>query len=487
MFTDLTELFATGVLRPPPVQAWPLGRARQALRHMGQARHTGKLVLDVPAVLNPEGTVLITGGTGTLGGLVAEHLVRTWHVRHLLLVSRRGPEAPGAETLATRLGELGADVDIAALDTTDRAALDAAIAGIDPHHPLTGVVHAAGVVEDAVVTAQTSEGLARVWSAKAASAANLHEATAGLRLGLFAIFSSAAATMGSPGQANYAAANAFCDALAAYRRRTGRPGLSVGWGLWAASGGMSGDLGDADRARMSRLGMHAMSAEQGLALLDAAYRHGDPHLVAAALDTTALTAQPAEALPPPLRALAGGTGGRPAAANDQRPVDWTSKLTGLPAAEQQSTLLTLVRTHAATVLGHPDPDAVPADAAFKELGFDSLTAVELRNRLGAATGLRLPAALVFRHPTPASIAGHLRERLCPADAAAEPVFGELALLETAMAEFTPDDEARGKLAKRLETLLWRLNYGAADADEETLDEASDDEMFELIDRELGSS
>jgi polyketide synthase 12 len=299
--------------------------------------------------------------------------------------------------------------------------------------------------------------------------------------------------MGSPGQANYAAANAFCDALAAYRRRTGRPGLSVGWGLWAASGGMSGDLGDADRARMSRLGMHAMSGEQGLALLDAAYRHGDPHLVAAGLDTAALTAQPAEALPPPLRGLAGGTGGRPAAANDQRPVDWTSKLTGLPAAEQQRTLLTLVRTQAATVLGHPDPDAVPADAAFKELGFDSLTAVELRNRLGAATGLRLPAALVFRHPTPAAIAGHLREQLCPAGADL-PVFGELASLESALAELGPDPEVRDRLTKRLETLLWRLSDGAAttgDSDDTTDDEdlasASDDEMFELIDRELGSS
>ncbi len=492
LFATLTGLFATGALHPLPVDTWPLARARQALRHMGQARHTGKLVLEVPAPLNPEGTVLITGGTGTLGGLVAEHLVRTWHVRRLLLAGRRGAAATDADRLAARLEELGAEVSVAALDTTDAAALADTIATIDPAHPLTGVVHAAGVVEDAVVTAQTAAGLERVWAAKAESAANLHEATAHLRLGLFAIFSSAAATLGSPGQANYAAANAYCDALAAYRRAHGYSGLSVGWGLWAAGGGMSGDLADADRARMSRLGMHAMSAEQGLALLDAAYAHGEPHLVAAGLDLATLAAQPAGVLPPPLRALAGGTEARPSAANEQRPADWTNRLAGLTAAEQQDALLALVRTHASTVLGHTDPGAVPADAAFKELGFDSLTSVELRNRLGAATGLRLPAALVFRHPTPAAIAGHLRERLCPAGAdPSTPVFGELASLETAMADFTPDADARGRLAKRLETLLWRLTDASAAEDQtddgEALEAASDDEMFELIDRELGSS
>ncbi|MGO4754968.1 MDR/SDR family oxidoreductase, partial [Streptomyces sp. 2MCAF27] len=171
MLTTLTELFSQGVLRPLPVQAWPLTRARQALRYMSQARHTGKLVLDIPAALDPEGTVLITGGTGTLGALTAEHLVRTMGVRNLLLLSRRGPDAPGAGELTARLGELGATVRVAAVDTTDADALTEVVAGIDPAHPLTGVVHTAGVLDDAILTAQTPEHLTRVWAAKATSAA----------------------------------------------------------------------------------------------------------------------------------------------------------------------------------------------------------------------------------------------------------------------------------------------------------------------------
>ncbi|MGW7692503.1 SDR family NAD(P)-dependent oxidoreductase [Streptomyces asiaticus] len=497
MLCELGELFASGVLEPPPVHAWPLSRAREALRYLSQAKHTGKLVLDVPAPVDPDGTVLITGGTGTLGALVAEHLVRTWNIRRLLLVSRGGPDAPGAKELVAQLADLGAEARIEAVDVTDGAAVHALVAGIDPAHPLTGVVHAAGVLDDAVVTSQTPERLARVWGAKATAAAHLHAATARLRLGMFVMFSSAAGVMGSPGQANYAAANAYCDALAVHRQAMGLPAVSVAWGLWSDASGMTGHLDEADLARMSRSGIAAMSGAQALELMDAACWHGAPQPAAVQLDLRTLAAQPADTLPALLRTLLdSGTTTRRTAATGAPAAGLVAQLTAVPAEEQHRILLTLVRTQAAAVLGHTDAGAVSGDTPFKDLGFDSLTGVELRNRLAAATGLRLPATVVFRHPTPSAIAAELREQLCPAQAdTSAPVFDELERLEAAMAGLGAHDEARGRLAKRLEALLWRLNDDTpaeatgehrAPADDGALDSASDDELFEFIDRELPS-
>ncbi|QKW53946.1 type I polyketide synthase [Streptomyces buecherae] len=496
MLDTLREMFRAGTLQPPSVRSWPLARARQALRHLSQAKHTGKLVLDVPGTVDADGTVLITGGTGTLGGHVAEHLARSWGIRHLVLVSRRGAEAPGTDALLARLADAGADARVVAADVTDGAAVADLIAGIDPAHPLTGVVHAAGVLDDAMVTSQSAERLAPVWAAKASAAAHLHAATKDLRLGMFVLFSSAAATLGSPGQANYAAANAFCDALAAHRRALGLPGVSIAWGLWADASGMTGHLDAAGLARMSRSGIKAMPNEHALRLLDAACRHGHAQLAAAHLDLRALGAQPADTLPAQLRALVSTATARRGAATDQAAAtNWASQLATLPPEEQQRTLLNLVRGNAAAVLGHTDPNAVHSDAPFKDLGFDSLTAVELRNRLSAATGLRLPATFIFTYPTPAAIAEELREQLCPAAAdPAAPLFEELERLEAAMARVDAGDDARGKLTKRLETLLWRLNDsgpdhdtpGAETADSTAVDAASDDELFALIDRELPS-
>ncbi|MEU1806424.1 SDR family NAD(P)-dependent oxidoreductase [Streptomyces sp. NPDC019937] len=500
MLRTLRELFTAGALRPAPVRTWPLSRAREALRQLSQARHTGKLVLDVPATVDPDGTVLITGGTGTLGGVVAEHLVRTWRVRHLVLASRRGPDAPGAAELATRLLELGAHVRVVAMDVTDAAAVKELVAGIGPEHPLTGVIHATGVLDDAVLTSQTPERVARVWDAKATAAAHLHAATAHLRLGMFVMFSSAAGVLGSPGQANYAAANAFCDALAARRRAEGLPGLSVAWGLWADASGMTGHLAEADLARMARTGVGALGTQQGLALLDAAVQHGGDLLVAADVNPRTLAALPAERLPAILRALAttsggGGTGRRTAAAADaEQPVDWADRLAGLSPTERHRLVLGLVRAHAATVLGHTDVNAVQAETSFKELGFDSLTAVELRNRLAAATGLRLPAAMVFDYPEAAVLADYLLERLAPDDAptagrdGVDPVLGELARLDHTLDSLDTDDEGRHRIATRLSGLLAKVNGGSTEApgptDFDALESASDDEMFALIDREL---
>ncbi|MGW2332202.1 SDR family NAD(P)-dependent oxidoreductase, partial [Streptomyces sp. NPDC001700] len=500
MLRELGELFASGVLVPPPVRAWPLCRAREALRYLSQAKHTGKLVLDVPAPVDPEGTVLITGGTGTLGGQVAEHLVRTWGVRHLLLASRSGPEAPGAKELAIRLAELGAEVRVAAADVADPDAVNDLVAGVDPAHPLTGVIHAAGVLDDAMLPAQSPERLARVWAAKATAAANLHAATARLRLGTFVMFSSFASDLGTPSQSNYAAANAFCDALATHRQAAGLPGLSVAWGLWAATSGLTARLDTANLARIGRLGITANTTEEGLALLDAAYRHGRPHLLALKLDTQALAAQDTATLPTPLRALAvtGGSGRvRPTASGGAQPTDWSGRLRGLPSPEQHRLLLNLVRSHAATVLGHADPATVHPDASFKDLGFDSLTGVELRNRLAAATGLRLPAALVFDHPEAAALAEHLRGQLAPDDAGTpgrdvvHPVFNELVRLENSLSAVAVEELDSGAVTTRLETLLSRWKAMCPSGDDggavERLQVATADQVLDFIDNELGLS
>uniref|UniRef100_UPI000950CF82 type I polyketide synthase n=1 Tax=Streptomyces acidiscabies TaxID=42234 RepID=UPI000950CF82 len=292
IFDGLGALFASERLKPLPIRSWPLADTGEALRFMSQAKHTGKLVLDIPPALDPEGTVLITGGMGMLGQVTAEHLVRAYGVRRLILAGRRGAQAPGADELVAKLGELGAEATVVALDVSDPDAVARLVASTDR---LTGVIHSAGVLDDAVVTAQTPERLATVWAAKATAAANLHRATRDVRLGLFAVFSSVAATLGSPGQANYASANAYCDALAQHRRATGRAGLSVGWGMWRTEGGMAGGLGDTDMARLARVGVRAMTADHGLALLDAAHHHGHAHVVACDFDPRTLAALPADA------------------------------------------------------------------------------------------------------------------------------------------------------------------------------------------------
>ncbi|MFF1374653.1 SDR family NAD(P)-dependent oxidoreductase [Streptomyces sp. NPDC058308] len=507
MLAEMGELFASGVLRPLPVASWPLGRARDAFRFMSQAKHTGKLVLEIPPALDPDGTVLITGGTGVLAAAVAEHLVKEWGVRHLLLAGRRGSQAPGSSELVGRLAELGAEVTVVAADVSDPEAVAELVGKTDPAHPLTGVIHAAGVLDDAVVTAQTPESLARVWAAKATAARHLHEATRELRLGLFVVFSSGAATLGSPGQANYAAANAYCDALVQHRRAAGLSGLSIGWGLWQTPSGMTGHLGEADLARMKRTGFTPLTAARGLALLDAARAHGRANVVAVDLDARAVAAQPAATRPALLRALATAAPGgrsvrRTAAAVPATSADGlATRLAGLPAPERRRLLLDLVRTNVAGVLGHTGRDSLDTirpDTSFKELGFDSLTAVELRNRLAAATGLKLPAALVFDYPESTALVEHLLERLSPDGAspplkdAADPVLNELGRIEASLEALALDDEGRGRVTRRLNTLLSKLSgasggatsgaSGAADLD--ALDDVSDDEMFEFIDREL---
>ncbi|MFI0793603.1 SDR family NAD(P)-dependent oxidoreductase [Micromonospora rubida] len=370
-----------------------------------------------PASWNPDGTVLITGGTGSLGALVALHLVRTRGVRRLLLVSRSGLAADGAEALVAELSERGAETSVVSCDVADRDAVAALLAAIPPEHPLTAVVHTAGVLDDGLVAAMTPDRLGAVFGPKADAARHLEELTRDHDLAAFITFSSAAGLLGSAGQANYAAANAYLDGLMAIRRANGRNGVSLSWGLWAQDGGITLNLGDADRARMRRAGVSPLRHEEGLALFDAAVDSGEAHLVPIKLDLAAARADAATGGPvqPLLRDLVRvrRRAGRAAAAGDL-----AGSLAGRSVAEQERTLLSLVRARVALILGYASAEDIAPDAPFQSAGMDSLGAVELRNRLSAEAGFAMPATLVFDYPTPVELARFLRERLTGRDAPA---------------------------------------------------------------------
>ncbi|WP_435865010.1 type I polyketide synthase [Streptomyces spectabilis] len=354
------------------------------------------------------GAVLITGATGTLGGLVARHLVAERGVRSLLLVSRRGAEAEGAAELRDELTAQGAEVVLAACDVADREAVAALLAA----HQVSAVVHTAGVLDDGTIGSLTPERIGTVFRPKADAAWYLHELTADLDLSAFVLFSSAAGVLGGPGQGNYAAANAFLDALAQHRRAAGLPATSLAWGLWAEVGGMAGSVDDADVRRMARGGVMPLGPAEGLALLDAAGSTGRALLAPVPLDLPALHRQArSQPVPHLLRGLVRGTARRTAESGSAAGSALAQSLAGLTAAEREKALLDLVLEHVALVLGHGSAQAVAPDRAFKELGFDSLSSVELRNRLGAATELSLPATLVFDYPTPAALAAHLGAEL----------------------------------------------------------------------------
>ncbi|MFE5487738.1 SDR family NAD(P)-dependent oxidoreductase, partial [Streptomyces sp. NPDC056527] len=371
----------------------------------------GPYAESAPRPLAADGTVLITGAFGRLGRLLAEHLVAEHGVRHLLLTSRRGADAPGATELVARLAELGAEAHIEACDTGDRAAVAALLASVDAAHPLTAVVHTAGVLDDGVVTALTPERLDSVVRPKAEAAFHLHELTAGLDLSAFVVYSSVSGLIGAAGQANYAAANTFLDALTHHRHALGLPATSLAWGLWG-EGGMGEKLGGSDLARMARSGVAAMTEADGLALFDAAFGRPEPLLVPARLDLAAVRARAASGgVPPLLRGLVRAPLRRAGAAAPGGDGGFAAELAGLDEGEQIRRITELVREQAAAVLGHASPAAVDVTTGFKDLGFDSLSAVELRNRINTATGLRLSATLVFDYPAPQALVAHLRERL----------------------------------------------------------------------------
>ncbi|WP_460806068.1 thioester reductase domain-containing protein, partial [Nocardiopsis aegyptia] len=363
-----------------------------------------------PASWDSRGTVLVTGGTGALGALVARHLVAEHGVERLLLLSRRGEQAPESAALRAELEAMGGSVDIAACDVADRESLATALARIPEGHPLTGVVHTAGVLDDGVLTGLTPEQVDRVLRPKVDAAWNLHELTLDADLTAFVLFSSIAGVIGGPGQANYAAANAFLDSLARYRSDQGLPATSLAWGLWKQETGMTGHLGEVDLNRIARAGFRPVLPGDGTAMLDAALALGEPALVAAPMDLSVLREHP-DRIPLVLTGLARRTV-RPAARNaDSGRRRLAALLHGRAEHEQLRIVLDAVRTEVAEVLGHTDPGALASSSPFPELGFDSLTSVELRNRLESATGLRLAPTVVFDHPTPSDLAAYLRTRL----------------------------------------------------------------------------
>jgi acyl carrier protein len=356
---------------------------------------------------------------------MARHLVTGHGIRHLLLTGRRGPDAPGAADLVAELGELGAEVTVAACDAADREAMARVLSEVPEAHPLTAVVHTAGLLDDAVTSSLTPERLQRVMRPKADAAWHLHELTSGEDLAAFVLFSSAAGVLGEAGQGNYAAANALLDALARRRSALGLPGCSLAWGFWEQRTGMTGHLDDADIARMRRSGMAPLPTGEALSLLDAALVMQEPALVPMRLDAAAVRER--GTVPPLLRGLVRVTprsGAKRAATSNGRNGSGSGsglgsgdgaspaqRLAAMSENEQERALMDLVRAHAATILGQVGPELVEPGRAFKELGFDSLTSVELRNRLTAATGVRLRASVTSDFPTPEELTRHLLAEL----------------------------------------------------------------------------
>ncbi|MER5354836.1 SDR family NAD(P)-dependent oxidoreductase, partial [Kitasatospora sp. NPDC002551] len=379
--------------------------------------------------LDPDRTALITGGTGTLGALIARRLVTEHGLRHLLLVSRAGQQADGAEPLRAELAALGARVTIAACDAARREELAALIAGLPAAHPLGVVVHAAGVLDDGTVETLAPERLAAVLRPKADAAWHLHELTREQDLDAFVLFSSVTSVTGTAGQGAYTAANAFLDALAGHRRAAGLPAISLAWGLWAEGSGMTRHLAAADLARLARGGIGLLSTEDGLALFDAALRSDLPYAVTARLDRAALRdLAAAGTVPPvlrglvraPLQRVAGAAPGAAEPGGAGEASSWARRMAALPEDRRARAALDLVRSQTATVLGHGEADTIDVQRAFRELGFDSLTALELRNRINTLTGLRLPATVVFDHPSATALAARLTREAVGTPAAVAP-------------------------------------------------------------------
>ncbi len=491
MYAEILGLLADGAVKPLPIKVFDVRCAQQAYRFVSQARHIGKVVLTVPN--GPAGaqspltgaSVVITGGTGMAGGAVARHLVDRYGVAHVVLVSRSGLRAEGADELVAGLEQAGAQVTVADCDVTDRAAVEAMLKQIPGKFPLKGVFHAAGLTDDAVITSLTPERLDAVLRVKVDGAWNLHELTREANLAAFVMFSSLAGIVGSPGQGNYAAANAFLDGLASHRREQGLVGNSIAWGMWEEASALTRHLGDRDLARMRQVGLSPLPTEQALALLDAALLADHPVAVAARLDTTAFTSE--ADLPPLWRDLVTRPSRRVIDAADTSAVagGMVERLHTLPPEQRQRALTELISSNAATVLGHSSAIDIDGHKAFQELGFDSLTAVELRNRLKAATGLTLSPTLIFDYPTPAALAEYLAEQLATSAPAPSEQPNLLARFDVVSGELDtlvhqPDwtAEEKTQVATRLRAVIADLTAAPTPADDST---TSKSELLALLD------
>ncbi|MGW5823101.1 type I polyketide synthase, partial [Streptomyces noursei] len=353
----------------------------------------------------PDGTVLVTGGTGMLGSAVARHLVTEHGVRDLLLTSRQGPDAPEAAFLEAELTELGARVEVAACDVADHEALAALLTG----RRIGAVVHTAGAADDGGLPSLTAERLSKVLRPKVDAVVNLYEQVREAGVGQFVLFSSAAGILGGPGQADYAAANTFLDAFAHHMRSRGVAATSIAWGPWAGASGLPRQAGK-ERLPVAPRGTHPLTERQGLGLFDAAWAAGRGLVVASRLDFAGLAGD-AEGgkVASVLRAIVHVGARRTARATPAEQTDLRHRLAAMSKAERETVVTDLVRERAGAVLGHVTPGSVAADAPLKNLGFDSLTALQLRTALVEATGLRLPTKVAFEFDTPVDLAAHLIE------------------------------------------------------------------------------
>ncbi|WP_415823224.1 SDR family NAD(P)-dependent oxidoreductase, partial [Mycobacterium senriense] len=505
MLAEIVGLLADGVVKPLPLRTFDVRCASAAYRYVSQARHIGKVALTVPSgpgeVLSGCGgglagaSVVITGGTGMAGSALARHLVDRYRVAHVVLVSRTGAQAAGVSELVAGLQGAGAQVSVVACDVADPDSASAMLAQIPAQYPLRGIVHAAGILDDGLISSLTPDRVDAVLRAKVDGAWNLHELTRHLDLSAFVVFSSMAGIVGTPGQANYAAANSFLDGLAAYRRAHGLPGLSLAWGLWEQASAMTAHLGDRDKARMSRIGLAPLSTAAALAAFDAAMLVDASVLVAARVDRAALSDNIA-ALPGLLRELVAGPTRRVIVDTDiaASTTGLSARLHGLTPEARQRELVDLVCGNAALVLGVANPADIDAGRAFQELGFDSLTAVELRNRLKNATGLTLSPTLIFDYPTPTVLAAHLDTQLAGTGGADDQPnlmgrFNDITReLQALLAAPTWNADDKSLLRARIHNLLAALPPGdPSDAEhlDDDLDAATESQLFAILDEELG--
>ncbi|MGW4500822.1 type I polyketide synthase [Micromonospora sp. NPDC004336] len=438
----------------------------------------------------PYGTALVTGGTGALGGHAARWLARSG-VENIVVVSRRGMAAPGAQQLVDDLTTLGAQATVVACDASDRDALADLIGAIPAEYPLTTVVHATAVLDDAMINDIRLEQIERVLQAKVDVAYHLHELTLDLDLSAFVMFSSFAGSVASSGVGNYAPSNAFLDALAQHRRGLGLPATSVAWGAWAGGGMADGPLGEL----LHRHGVPEMTPDAAIAALHQAVDHGEAFLTIAdiawerfAVAFTATRPGPLISDLPDVRRLATAEQVAGVEAADG-PDSLRERFAGLPAAERLAVLLGLVRSQVAAVLNYPSAESVDEHRAFRELGFDSVTAVELRNRLGSATGVALPVTLVFDYPTPTTLAEYLFAEVAHDDVVTPTaLLDDLDRIADSLDVVARDEAARVRATVRLQAMLSRLAQDSGGADVgRHLDDATDDELFAMVDRDLGIS
>ena len=439
-----------------------------------------------PTTLDPTAAVLITGGTGMAGGVLARHLVTHYQVAHVILASRSATSHPQTAQLVTELTHAGAHVEVITCDVADRDAATTLITDLTTRYQLRAVIHAAGVLDDAVIDSLTPHRIDTVLRAKVDAAWHLHELTRHLDLTALVLFSSLAGIIGAPGQANYAAANTFLDALATHRHAAGLPTLSLAWGLWEQPSAMTAPLGQPDHARLHRRGLTAMTPTQALELFDTALTTNRPVLIAAHLDLPTLTHNHTAA---PLFTKLTGHRPRTTTPTTNPTTTLAQRLTQLTPTAQHNLLTELITEHLATILGHPTPTTINTNDTFADLGMDSLTALELRNQLKTTTGLTLSPTIIFNHPTPTTLANHLVAELTNVaesdDANLGRVDAMIRQLELAVANLAWDDTEKSHLASKIESVLASVRSGDAQVEDYSdIESASDSELFRIVDGEL---